>query len=416
MKRKNGYLNVIKLKSQKDKSLINIFILLFLSRYMERKTRILPIIILLCLIFLSRAEAQTPKQVQFYFFDENNCSLNGYLFNGDTLIGKTENGFFNLTYNTYKNRFDLDYDITLFGKLGNCSSSGLYFDKSWESFEIEDYYFSGESLFKFQASIHPNNPSKRELLGFIQPDSVKGELKNINFTGETLEDLSKINQYLNDKINYTEDWDFNKEENYWQTPQETLRLKQGDCEDYSTTLLSLFSAYNRSLNCYNVIFSSHVATLCYIEDYYIYYDQQKTELRKKITSKNGGTESKLLNLKEEYFQHYGINDSERAYYVFNEYRFLEFKDDKEFINWQFAISNKKQGIDLFKKLEQDLSKIPEEKNQEYQEETIELRTEQPELPTIGGFFKEYFLLLVLLGGILLTLIILLIFINLKRKS
>jgi hypothetical protein len=380
-----------------------------------KKTRMPIITILILLVSLSIAYAQTTKQVQFYFFDENNCSLNGYVFNGNTLIGKTENGFFNLSYNYYNNNFDLDYDITLFGKLGNCSNSSLYFDKSWESFNIPDYYFSGQSIFKFQASINPNNPSRRELLGFIQPEKVGRELENIKFSGETLEDLTKINQYLNDKINYTEDWSFNKKENYWQTPEETLRLRQGDCEDYSTALLSLFLAYNSSLNCYNVIFSSHVATLCYIKDYYIYYDQQKTELRKKIVTKDMGTEPQLRELREEYFQHYGINDSERAYYIFNEYRFLEFEDDDEFIKWQFAISNKKQGVDLFEKLEQDLSKVPaEEPYTEPQEEIVELRTQQPAIPTIEGFFKEYSLLLTILGIALLVLIALLILINVKE--
>ena len=73
-------------------------------------------------------------------------------------------------------------------------------------------------------------------------------------------------------------------EDIWQTPEETLSIKQGDCEDYSTSLLSLFLAYNPALNCYNVVLSSHVTTFCKINDYYIYYDQRRTELKKKATT------------------------------------------------------------------------------------------------------------------------------------
>jgi hypothetical protein len=372
--------------------------------------------IFLLLIFI--ADAQTAKQVQFYFFDQNNCSLDGYLFSGNNLMGKTENGWFNLSYDYYVNKFEKDKDLTLFGKLGNCADpadSDLYFEKSWEPFEIDNYYFSGESLFKFHAAVTPHNPARRELIAFVQPDKVKEELNNIKLTGDTLKDLTSINQYLNDKINYTSDWEFNKQENYWQTPGETLKLKHGDCEDYSVALLSLFLAYNSSLSCYNVIFTSHVSTICYIEDYYIYYDQQKTELKKKIPYKNSDTLPKLRRLKEDYFKYYGMNNTEKVHYIFNEYRFLEFENDEEFISWLYSISDRKYPVDIFEKLEQDASMLPAQET-EYQEEAIEENNEQAELPTLGGFFSEYSWLLIILAICLVFLIAMLILLIAKRKN
>jgi hypothetical protein len=355
-----------------------------------------------------------PKQVQFYFFDENNCSLEGYLFVGNKLVGKTEDGLFNLSYEYYKENFDEGGEINLFGKLGGCYREELFFDKYWESFEIPEYYFLGDSLFKFKTTLSPHNPSRKELLGFIQPSNVRGELQDIKIKREdSLDDLSEINKYLNDKVSYVEDWDFNKEENYWQTPEETLEKGQGDCEDYSTSLLSLFLTYNNSLNCYNVIFSSHVTTMCYVGDYYIYYDQQRTELRKRIPDLNIETKPKLRALRQEYFQHYGIDESERAHYAFNEQRFIEFSNGEDFITWQASLTDKKPSLSVFNQLESELQGI----NITYsypEEEIIELPTASPQLPTLSGFVEEYSTILLILGGTALLLIIILVVVILKR--
>jgi|GEM_PF-2770008 len=394
---------------------------------MKKRVPVLIVMILLLLVaislviiyktpqYTSFVVKGTTKQVQFYFFDENNCSLNGYLFNGNKLIGKTQNGIFNLTYDYYKEEINLDRDINLFGKLGNCSNDKLYFDKSWEVFQIPEYYFLGDSVFKFRTTLDSHNPSKRELIGFIQPSEVRGELYNVGVKRENpLDDLSMINNYLNEKVTYVDDWNFNNKENYWQTPTETLKLGQGDCEDYSTTLLSMFLAYNSSLNCFNVIFSSHVTTLCYVGEYYIYYDQEKTELRKRIRSRDIETNSRLRSLKKEYFEHYGLNESDRAYYAFDNHRYIEFKTDEDFIIWQSALYGVKQQGDLFDELEKEWSginiTIPEP-----EEEVIELaNAPQQELPSLRGFVTEYSTILILLGSISILLIIILIWIGIRH--
>jgi len=383
---------------------------------MEKRVNVWVVIIVILMIalvffaswkFTGYVVEALRKQVRFYFYDElTNCSLDGYVSIGKKIIGKTNQGYFNLTLANYEENFNNKSNISLFGRLDNCFDTDLFFDKYWKAFEIERHYFLGDSVFNFKTKINPHNPAKRELIGFIQPDKVAIELENIDIRNEeVLEDLSEINNYLNNKINYTKDWDFNKE-NYWQTPLETLELKQGDCEDYSTALLSLFLAYNHSLNCYNVIFASHVTTFCYIDDYYLYYDQGKTELKKRIVNKDIETKPRLATLKQEYFKHYGINNSERAYYVFNENKFIEFKDDNEFIEWQSDISNKKQEFDLFENLEQKLTNLSEIN----ETEELELRTQAPstELPTLGGFFTDNTITLSILGIIFIILFMILI--------
>jgi len=320
-----------------------------------------------------------------------------------------------LSYEYYNENFGNGESINLFGKLGDCYSEDLFFDKYWESFEIPEYYFLGGSLFKFKTSISPHNPSRKELIGFVKPSDVRGEIKNLKLEGEdVLEDLSEINGYLNEKITYVGDWDFNKGENYWQTPEETLRLGQGDCEDYSTALLSLFLTYNASLNCYNVIFSSHVTTMCYVGDYYVYYDQQRTELRKRIPDLNVETKPKLRALRKEYFEHYGLDEGERVYYAFNEQRFVEFETDEDFITWQAGLNNKKTSFSVFNQLENELRDVNITYSYLDEEDVVELPAVSPELPSLKGFVDEYLTVLLVLGSILLLLIFILIVVIVKK--
>jgi len=380
---------------------------------------IMLIVVMLSLAFtllkLTGCITKVPaRQVVFYFYDENtNCSLDGYVFSGNKTIGKAQDGYFNLTLENYQENFNSQENISLFGKLGSCfqENSEFLFDKYWQAFEIEEYYFKGDSLFKFKTFINLHNPARRELMGFIQPEKTYSELTNVELTENNLEDLSKINNYLNSKINYTKDWNFNKAENYWQTPSETLERAQGDCEDYNAALLSLFLAYNSSLNCYNLIFSSHVTTFCKIEEYYIYYDQGKTELKKQISNKNAEAKAQLNELRQEYFEYYGINDSEtRAYYAFNDNSFIEFISENGLTDWQHSLE-KKQEKSIFERLEAHLSNI-----NETQTEEMELRTEKPtiEVKTLKGFFQENSKILILLVAIAVILIVVLI--RLRKKQ
>lgn len=381
---------------------------------------IIILIFLISLKFTGYSIKEQERQVQFYFYDEEiNCSLNGYIFAGDRLIGKTKNGYFNLSYENYEKNFKFQENISLFGSLEECLNSDLLFDKYWESFEIKEYYFSGESVFNFKTKINPNNPSKRELPGFIQPRKLESELSNINLNQKVLEDLSKINNYVNNKIIYVKDWDFYKETNYWQTPLQTLSLGQGDCEDYSTALLSLFLAYNHSLNCYNLVFSSHVTTFCHIEDYYIYYDQEKTELKKQINKINAEeTKSQLEKLKQDYFEHYGINNTNetesKVHYAFNDNQYIEFGNEEDFINWQYNLESQKLEKDVFQEFEKQTAEIQEKYPTTNEAELATQSLLSTEKPTIKGFITKNILMLFLLLIIFIILLVILIKINIKK--
>jgi len=383
---------------------------------MEKRARILiPIMIffliilvpLISLKFTGFLVKEPQKQIQFHFYDEtNNCPLDGYIFIGEKPIGKSENGYFDLTYNNYiMNIENSNQEVSIFGKLGNCfTNPDLFFDKYWTIPKIEEYHFLGESVFNFKTKINSNNPTKRELQGFIQPEKVSSELDNLNLKDKTTSQaLSEINNYLNNQITYTIDWDFNKETNYWQVPSETINLKTGDCEDYSTTLLSLFTAYNNQLNCYNIVFTSHVTTFCYIEDYYAYYDQEKTQLIKKILN-NQKTKQQLEDLNNDYFKYYGINKTKsQPHYAFNDKEFIEFNGNS-LVDWQFQIKNTKQQSDLFLNIENKIIQNIENLS-DINLETGELKTATISLPNSKSFPTMIVLALAVLLVFLVIIII-----------
>jgi hypothetical protein len=381
---------------------------------------------LISLKFTGYAIQNPIKQVKFNFHDENaNCSLDGYVFIGDKLIGKSVEGQFNLSQKNYEDNFNNSQknnnEISIFGKLGDCfnEDKDLFFDKYWQSFEIKNYYFSGESNFDFKTSLDSHNPSKRELMGFIQPETVKSVLNfiNINEPSDIFISISKINSYLNAKVKYKQDWEFNKNTNYWQTPEETLKINQGDCEDYSVALLSLILAYNNSLNCYNIVFTSHVTTFCFNDNYYAYYDQGKTELKMQLDNKQNSEQVKfeLAKLNEDYFKHYGINNATetKSHFAFSNNRYVEFNTNEDFINWQYNLQNQKTEQNIFKNLEQKAEEITRFYNeQSAQEPQGELATQQV-LSTQTLNISPIWI--IFLSVTLVILIALLIIINRKRK-
>lgn len=363
--------------------------------------------------------AVKQQEVQFYFYEEeNNCSFNGYLFAGDNLIGKTENGFFSLSLEEYKLlKNNLNQNISLFGKLDDCfnENKDMLFDKSWKMPEIDNNFFYGESIFNFKANITPNYPRSKELIGFIQPEKLKSYLSNIELRNNTLEDLSSINIYLSNKIQYIN----NSKTAYWQLPEQTITDNKGVCNDYSTTLLSLFLAYNHSLKCYNIALSDHLTTFCDIEDSYIYYDQQEKEVEIKINHPYNSSEikSSLIDLNKQYFDYYGLSETEKAKIAFNDKEYIEFKNDEHFIDWQYSLINKDVKTNLLLNLEKQYNYVKKYKisleNNNTESDLSSAKPAPVELPTFKGFMQKNSFLLFLLFIALVVLVIILIKINKK---
>jgi len=298
------------------------------------------------------------NKIELQFIDEaSNCSLNGYVFINNKLLGKSENGLFNLTIDEYKKNFMEENNISIFGKLGDCfkENKDLLLDRSWNMPEIKRNYFYGESTYLFKTNINIHNPKNRELMGFITPEKVDSYL-NVK-KKDTSSDLSEINNYLSSKIAYVDDISGI----YWQMPKETLNISKGICNDYSTTLLSLFLAYNPSLKCYNIILTDHITTLCNINNEYSYFDQQKKEKKISINESTNSSDIKLKisKLNEEFFNYYGLNKNESPIIAFNNQEYIEFKKEEDYLNWQYSLLTKDTKSNILGELEKESIQLQE---------------------------------------------------------
>jgi hypothetical protein len=276
----------------------------------------------------------------------------------------------------------------------------LFFYKRWVISLKRDHFYDS-IIFILKTTFSPNNPSKIELPGFIQPNNINPILNEIPMKREdTIEDLSIIRSYLDKRTNYTKDITLDNQTNYWQTPLQTLERKTGDCEDFSTLLLSLFLAYNSSLPCYNLVLDSHVTTFCNINDLYIYYDQNNVELKREI---NQNPNEELIKLRDDFLDFYEINLSDAsALYAFRNNDFIEFENNEALINWQISLKNKdpsNQSLDIEKILLENKNILKDNI------ETSVLRTQRPE---------EFNWTFIIISVFVLLVLIILVFVLLKR--
>jgi len=98
----------------------------------------------------------------------------------------------------------------------------------WSSWDAE----------KFDDFIMPDSPSVVECLQDIDPPY------GGNLTGQPTQDgFDEIRDWVATNIEYkTDDEQWGVDE-YWQTPDETLSLLSGDCEDFAILLCTLLRAY-----------------------------------------------------------------------------------------------------------------------------------------------------------------------------
>jgi hypothetical protein len=387
------------------------------TRYLNYLIFLISIILIIFLSLFINFTGFAIKQdtVVLSFYDiKTNCSMNGFLFIGNKLLGKTDNGIYNLSIDQYKSfENNPDENFSLFGRLGSCfnGSRDMIFDRSWKVPKMNYDFFLGDSKFEFKTNIDFHFPRNREPMGFIQPSTIAYYLRNIDLIDNITQDLSKINIYLSTNIQY-----INKSiASYWQLPEETMKTKNGVCNDYSTTLLSLFLAYNPSLKCYNIILNDHVTTFCNIDKTFTYFDQQEKELSL-VTNNSMNTNdimSSLSTLNKGFLDYYGLDRSERAKVAFNDKEYVEFNSNQDFIDWQRSLLIKDTKVNLLSQLETKNSDIIYQNifssdNSSNVQSEIDTEIPTNELPTLSGFFQRYYLLIIPLMILLVFLIIALI--------
>lgn len=280
----------------------------------------------------------SDNEAQFYFYDnKTNCTLDGEIYFGDNLVGKSQDGIFLLSKKDY-DKFWIG-EVKIEGLTNYCFgiNKDLPFVRYWTAPDIE-YYFENDEYLEFITQLNPRSPIyAEEAQGFIRPYEVEEKISKITFNvnASDLEDLYKIFAYT--YMNYVSDNGKFGETDYWQTPKDFMNNKGGDCEDWAIYAVSLIRAHNSNLSCYAARWLTHMNILCVIENKFILLDQDKVEKTFTFDNKLSLQDNEVhaRSWRNNYFEEYGITPDERVlYYLFNEKEIIEFENGQEdFINW-----------------------------------------------------------------------------------
>jgi transglutaminase-like putative cysteine protease len=119
-------------------------------------------------------------------------------------------------------------------------------------------YISEWSSGKEVTIINPRKISRSPFLGqadqvkqYVTPNDpvVKEFLQNIlQREAVAFNDFERLRDWVSSHISYKFDKDVHGVSDYWQYPEETLKLRTGDCEDFAIVLCSLLRAYGVPAN------------------------------------------------------------------------------------------------------------------------------------------------------------------------
>ncbi|MFH7880468.1 MAG: hypothetical protein QXI09_00460 [Candidatus Aenigmatarchaeota archaeon] len=209
-------------------------------------------------------------------------------------------------------------------------------------------YILNTNEYELQFNIKERNFNKPlyyvELTNYVRPNEVSWyyeEIKSkIKFTGIIYEDLYQIKRRLDSEFRYLYDFD-----NVWLFPNQTLNQKYADCEEYSTTLLSLFKNYDSNIKCYNLVVKRHLTTFCKFREEFddfdtiAIYDQGDIQLRENFYKAYNDYERcrRILRLIQNYYSAYGLSypTSKEVWveYAFDDKEIFSFDNSEDFCNW-----------------------------------------------------------------------------------
>lgn len=280
----------------------------------------------------------SEENITLRFKDKNtDCYLSGELATDEWVLGDVINGKFEL--------FESNYDIVksssylyLYGKTDSCfgTDENLPFTAEFYTDEIN---FS-EEINYLEDTLNPRWPKYyADIMDFVRPYETEEYVSEMDFTENIEENIDQISKY---RIRYRKDSLLFGVSEYWQTPKETLDRGHGDCEDWALATLSMIRNYNSSLKCYNIYWETHLSIFCYFpeKNKYVIYDQDETKFSKVVETSLSLFDKKkrLRQMRNNYFEIYGISPNERrAYAVFNEKDLITFDETEDFIDWMVSL-------------------------------------------------------------------------------
>lgn len=297
----------------------------------------------------------TENTITFSFSDKNSCIVDGSVFILNKYLGETKNGKIEIEKSKLKNivKNRDNFTVILRTSIANFSCKDNSIPSWWktefgwivEKSEIENY---SEIIFDVTYEIDIRSPKNfYELTNFITPEDVKWFFEKIKhkLSNITFYDLITIKTFLENKITY-----YFVYGDYWYFPNETLTQGYGDCEEFSTTLTSLFELYkkdyDKTLNCFALFvngrekYTYHVTTFCkWINNGYKvfgFFDQGEVEIRTNFYKANTEEEKKkrIKTLLYNYLKAYDLSfRSQKVYIAFNETHYFVFSNEDEFYSW-----------------------------------------------------------------------------------
>jgi hypothetical protein len=291
-------------------------------------------------------EEAEERTIELYFYDnKTSCQLNGEIYLEEEFIGESKNGIFILTEQEYDEKFNEDSTLSISGVTDNCfgKDTNLPFAEYWIIPDLE-YYFEFNEQVPFETELTPRQPRYyAEMQGFVRPEEAESYFPKIEKyfkSNDTEDNLDRIAGY---SMRYRDDSLLFRKSEYWQTPAETLKKGEGDCEDWAVATLSLIRTYNSSLKCYNALWETHISVFCYFDNKYLIYDQEGVKRGTYLNREErylGEQENKikLREMRNKYFDFYGIPIKERKLHaIFNEKELIIFEDDEDFIDWALSL-------------------------------------------------------------------------------
>jgi len=173
---------------------------------------------------------------------------------------------------------------------------------------------------------------------FIRPEEARPYLKNFNLNEDNIHDnIEKIMTSM--KISY-----FHDGFNYWQTPEETLSTRRGDCEDWAIAKVSLLKSYDPSIESYVIMWNTHASVLYHIPGTNVFSIWDQGNVYKNIALDDNPendysiTQENKINFRRNlnnYFKEYGLDSYDgQINTLFNDKDVIYFENGNEdLIDW-----------------------------------------------------------------------------------
>lgn len=265
-----------------------------------------------------------------FYYETEDCQLEGKLFVNEHLVGNVTKGWITLEKNLLKGK----YPLKLKGNLPKCAKEeGVPFIIEWEVIieEFEEYSFIAQNY----TIRSPQDYETMQL--FVSKEETSEIARGIKFkSNETEDKLDQTFKWVDAKLVYGEDIANFGVVDFWQRPSETINKGIGDCEDWSTLANSLVLNTVPEANCYNLLLPTHLSVGCFFNNRFVIFDQGLTKVGVTIGKDKMLEErrAKIRNFMNQYYEQYGLErEAKGVQGAFNDKEYIIFNTNNDYLDW-----------------------------------------------------------------------------------